>query len=419
MSVPNTRHLCIEVLGSILSDGVFLDQALHQHVRDKAQIALVKRIVRTTLKRRGQLEAILQPHLTRPLPKKAAYAAHALLVGAAELVFLEQAAHGVVGSLVTLVKRDPRSRHMAGLVNAVLRKVAQHPRQQDDVQTGRINTPAWLAERLDVDYGAEHADAIMSAHLSTPPVDLSLKHPQDTLEGIRLTPQTLRLAPDISFSQLTGFAKGDFWVQDVAAALPVQMLGDVHGQRCLDIAAAPGGKTMQLCARGAQVTALDISESRLKMLHENLKRTQLQAKVLQADALMWTPEQPFDCIVLDAPCSATGTLRRHPDLAYLSDGAAFSEKLAALVDLQRSLLIRAWSWIKPGGKLVYAACSLLRAEGEAQADWFLTQTPEACVTIPSDVPFLTPQGYLRTTPADWPEHGNLDGFFAVCLQKTA
>jgi 16S rRNA (cytosine967-C5)-methyltransferase len=281
-----------------------------------------------------------------------------------------------------------------------------------------LNMPGWLAGALARDWGPDAARAAAEAHLSPAPHDLTPAAPGDAaaladeLEARLLPTGTVRLTTRPQLSALPGYAAGAWWVQDAAAALPARLVPRGAG-RVLDLCAAPGGKTMQLAAAGARVTALDLSEPRMGRLRENLRRTGLQAETVTADALEWRPEAPYDAILLDAPCTATGTIRRHPDLPHRTDGSA----LAELTALQARLLDRAWGWLAPGGVLVFCTCSLLRAEGEAQADAFLARTPDAALAsialedaIPPD---FVAEGRLRTRPDGWPELGGLDGFFAA------
>jgi 16S rRNA (cytosine967-C5)-methyltransferase len=412
------RQIAADVLERVIVDKVFLDQAIESLASDDINIAYVKRLVRTTLKHDGQLDHILQQYLTKPIPNKARTAHFILLIAACEMVILQEAPYAIVDAAVSMAKANQKIRHMSGLMNAVLRKVSQNTHDIGSKKAGRTNTPDWLASRLDQDYGVEHADAIMNAHLETALVDLSTKTPLEGVEGVAVTPYTFRLNHGVLFSELPEYQQGLFWVQDAASALPVQLLGDVKGQTCLDIAAAPGGKTMQLVHAGAEVTALDISQNRLRVLEQNLKRTQMQATIVCADALSWDSQELFDCVILDAPCSATGTLRRNPDLMFMYNATSFKKHLQELVELQRQMLEKAWTWVKPGGRMLYATCSLLKVEGEAQMDWFLKQHRDASVLPQKDIPFAS-DGFLRTTPAELADQGGMDGFFAVSLTKRA
>lgn len=417
------RAAAVQVLEIILTQQVFLDQAIDQTLTTKHNIAEIKRLVRTTLKRRGQLDSVLSQHIHKALPRKAQALYFILLIAACEICFLNHAPYGVVNSMIKLVKKDHALRPLSGLTNAVLRKLSPIASTGKE---GRINTPEWFADYLDQDYGTQQANAIMNAHLETAPVDLTLKNSGvglENIDGLQLSKQTFRLTQRVILGNIPAYNKGLFWVQDAAAALPVRMFGNISGLKCLDVAAAPGGKTMQLAASGADVTAIDISKSRLEKLQDNLVRTGLSAKIICHNLFQWSPETAdtlFDCILLDAPCSATGTLRRHPDLVHLQDEESFAEHLQELVALQRNMFAAVWPWLKSGGRLVYATCSLLKEEGEEQAAHFLdTYTDiEVVPQDPEKLPFITSAGHLRTTPADLDTVGHQDGFFAVCFQKS-
>lgn len=372
-----------------------------------------------TLRRRGQIDALLGGFLERmPGPP----VSHVLRVMTAELVFSDRAAHAAVDMAVRQVKAS-RSARFASLVNAIGRRMARDgaaaAAEQD---AGRLNMPDWLDTALAADWGRAAADAIATAHLTQAPTDLTLRAPADgpalaeETGGTLLPTGSLRLAGRPQITALPGYAAGAWWAQDAAAALPAAMLGPVAGRRVLDLCAAPGGKTLQLAAAGAEVTALDSSDHRMARLADNLTRTGLAARAIVADALKWEPDAPFDAVLLDAPCSATGTLRRHPDLAHRLDPGA----VPALVALQATLLDRAWGWVRPGGRLVIATCSLLRAEGEDLADAFCARTPDAALHHADDPAlgaFLDDRGRLRTRPDQWADRGGLDGFFAAAFDR--
>ncbi|MEL6766512.1 MAG: methyltransferase domain-containing protein [Pseudomonadota bacterium] len=376
-----------------------------------------------TLRRLGEIDAVLTRFVDRmPGPP----ANHLLRLMAAEILHAGRPAHAAVDGAVKLARADNSALRMAGLINAVGRKLAGAPEPK---RPPAINTPPWLAEALEADWGREEAGRVMRAHRGPPPAhDLTLRIAADgdalaeETGGTLLPSGTLRLAGRPQISALPGFDDGAWWVQDAAAALPALVLegapGALSGKRVLDLCAAPGGKTMQLAAMGAHVTALDLSEARLATLAENLGRTGLKASVVVADAREWQPEAPFDAILLDAPCSATGTARRHGDLVW----RLAPEDIPPLLELQASLLARAWGWLAPGGHLVYATCSLLRAEGEGQVAAFVEAMPGAALLpIEADDARLPPgviseEGTLRTLPSMLPEIGGLDGFFAARLR---
>jgi 16S rRNA (cytosine967-C5)-methyltransferase len=306
---------------------------------------------------------------------------------------------------------------LAGLVNAVLRKFPPPVVIEGPVQ----RMPGWLRQALVARYGKVAVGKMEEVQSRTPVVDLTLRRgtAADGLSGGETLPTgSLRMAAGGQISALPGFAEGAFWVQDAAAALAVRMLGDVSGLSVLDLCAAPGGKTLQLADGGAKVTALDISGPRLVRLQENLARTGLRAKIVTADALQWAPPAPYDAILLDAPCSATGTIRRHPDLPFLRQPS----DIAGLVELQTRLLDRALGWLKPGGRLVYCTCSLLQDEGEGQIAAALLRHPDLVMLRPEiagiDPAWMGARG-LRLRPDYWAETGGMDGFFMACLQTPA
>lgn len=381
-----------------------------------AEKAEARALADLALRRLGEIDTILAERVPKA-PR--APAIHILRVMAAELLFSEGRAHAAVDLAVRQAKAGPAAR-LAGLVNAVGRRLSSEPPVPARDAPWR-NTPGWLWHRMSEDWGASRTEAMATSHLAPPPTDLTLRDPGDRaalaeeLQGELLPTGGLRVHRRPQITALPGFRQGAWWVQDAAASLPAQMLTEIAGRRVLDLCAAPGGKTLQLAAMGSRVTALDVSEARLRRLRENLARTQLTAEIVVADALAWEPSEPFDAILLDAPCSATGTIRRHPDLPQRFDPATLPE----LVSLQARLLRRAWEWLKPDGRIVYATCSLLRAEGEDQIAAFLSEVGAVRdrVRLAAAEPFLTKDGDLRTLPDAWPARGGLDGFFAACLRR--
>jgi 16S rRNA (cytosine967-C5)-methyltransferase len=267
-------------------------------------------------------------------------------------------------------------------------------------------------------YGRDVVTAIETVQALEPPLDLTLRPGFPSPEGEVLPTGSLRLTAFGQISTLPGYAEGGWWVQDAAAALPARLLGARPGERVLDLCAAPGGKTLQLAAAGAEVTALDISPPRMARVTANLARTGLAARTVVADALEWEPEERFDAILLDAPCSATGTIRRHPDLPHLRK----ESDVATLAALQDRLLDAAWQMVAPGGRLVFCTCSLLPEEGEERAAAFLARTPDARrwpfeVEEVGDPAFRTAAGELRTRPDLWAGRGGIDGFFALRARR--
>lgn len=312
-----------------------------------------------------------------------------------------------------------KAKALTGLVNAVARRVAGAGAAWDAIPEAAL--PEWLARPLVAAWGPAAVDGIALAGRRAPPLDLTPRDPAAApglaaeLGATLLPTGSLRLATPGQVSTLPGYDAGAWWVQDAAAALPARLLPEVAGTRVLDLCAAPGGKTLQLAAAGARVTALDVSSARLGRVVANLARTGLTAETIAADALTWAPPAPVDAILLDAPCTASGTLRRHPDLAFLPRDPA------PLVALQAALLERAWTWLAPGGSLVFCTCSLFPEEGEGQIERFLAAHPEARMMpaeadrLGVDPDWIDARGALRTRPDFWPDRGSLDGFYAARL----
>jgi 16S rRNA (cytosine967-C5)-methyltransferase len=396
---------------------------------DMRDRALVRAILVTALRFRVTIERLIARRLDRPLPANAHSLSHLLHVAAAQILFLDIPDSAAVNLAVTQAKSDPRTQRFAGLVNGVLRGIARAKNHQlPKMLAATSEAPAWFAERLTAAYGEGRTRAILGMHRIEAPVDFTVKSDRqawaEKLGGIVLPTGTVRvkrLAANVA--DLPGYGEGAWWVQDAAAALPAQLLGDVAGLRVADLCAAPGGKTAQLVAAGAHVTAVDMSKNRLARLAANLERLGLTAAVVQADLLNYQPEQLFDAVLLDAPCSSTGTVRRHPDVPWTKS----SEDIVKLAALQRKLLDKAITLVKPGGRLVFSNCSLDPEEGESLVETFLmeagavTADPVASDEIGGIAPFITGNGALRTTPADLnlgdPGISGLDGFFAARFRR--
>ncbi|TVQ57667.1 MAG: methyltransferase domain-containing protein [Rhodobacteraceae bacterium] len=371
------------------------------------------------------IDALAAEFMRRPLDARATTARDALRLAVAEVGALGAAPHAAVDAAVRLTKEDRRSAPLAGLVNAVARKAAlAAPRRLATPEAIAATAPAWLADALRAAWG-EAAAAILAAQLADAPVDLTLRDPAearrwaDTLGAETLPTGSLRLMRPAQLTTSPGYAEGAWWAQDAAAAIPARLLGDVRARRALDLCAAPGGKTLQLAAAGARVTAVDASAERLARLSENLARTGLSAAVAVADALAWRAD-PFEAVLLDAPCTATGTIRRHPDLPHLKRAS----DVGALAALQDRLLDAAWALTAPGGLMVFCTCSLLPEEGEARSDAFLRRTPDAALQPIAadevgDAALIDEAGRLRTRPDLWRARGGLDGFFAARFRKAA
>lgn len=386
-----------------------------------AERARAQRLALETLRRADRADRMLGPHLRKlPAPEVMAL----LRLGVTEICALGAPAPAVVHALVGVAGAHRSTARAAGLVNAVLRKVADSAESWATLPPPRL--PKWLRKRLIAAWGKPTVEAIEAVHAHRPPVDLTPRAPAEApalardLGGTLLPTGSVRLAPGAQISALAGYAEGRWWVQDAAAALPARLLAARPGERVADLCAAPGGKTLQLAASGAEVTAVDISEARLERLHENLARTGLKARVEVGDALAHAGG-PYDAVLVDAPCSATGTIRRHPDLPFASE----ARDLAALTALQARLIDHALSLTRPGGRVVFCTCSLLPEEGEAQLEAALARHPALAVSDQASAlagvrpEWLTDAGALRLRPDLLAEEGGIDGFFIARLDKPA
>lgn len=423
-----SRRVALEILVSCLDKGQPLDDALARHQGfaglDPRDRAFVRLLLATTLRRLGEIDEVLGFLIERPLEGANATSLQVLRLGAAQLLFLGTPPHAAVDTSVRLVI-DVGLPHLKGLANAVLRRISRDgPALLGDRDPARLNTPQWLWQSWTESYGEEATRAIAAAHLIEAPLDLTPRSNAafwaGRVEGEVLPSGTIRREGGGNVTELPGFAEGAWWVQDAAATLPVRLLGDVAGKRVADLCAAPGGKTLQLAAAGAEVTAVDISARRMVRVGENLARAGLSAKLVTADVAKWVTEETFDAILLDAPCSGTGTLRRHPDIAWLKD----EQDVDRLTLTQDRLLLRAPDLLKPGGTLVYAVCSLQEDEGPARIEALLGRNsnlhrvPVEIAEVPGFAEAITPAGDLRTLPSMWPERGGMDGFYIARLRAT-
>lgn len=378
--------------------------------------ARAQRLAQDTLRGLERADRLLQKHLQKPPPLTVR---NVLRVGTVELC-QGGAAHGVVNTMVNLVSQHRTLSHLKGLTNAVLRKIAsQGPEAWGALRAPRL--PKWLRGPLAEAWGTDAIAAMEEAHFAGAPLDLTAKGDPAALAeavgGTLLPTGSVRVTDAGQVSTMPGFAEGDWWVQDAAAAIAVRVLAPKEGETVLDLCAAPGGKTMQLAAAGAVVTAVDQSHPRMQRVKENLTRVGLKAKTLTKDAR--AVEGEFDAILLDAPCSATGTIRRHPDLPHAKDGSEFGD----LIELQSELIDHAWSLLKPGGRLVFCTCSLLPDEGEVQVDEALERhgdmtVDRAALDLPGvEAAWQTEEGGLRLRPDFWADKGGMDGFYIACLRK--
>ena len=410
----DAREAALTLLEQVLEKHRRLEAALDslpaQDPRDRGFAHL---IAATVLRRLGTLDAVLAPHLrgTTPEPVR-----HLLRIGAAQLLFLGTAPHAAVATAVALAKRTSEAH--GRLVNAVLRRVAATGQARlAELDQPRLDTPDWLWRSWWRSYGPATYD-IATAHHQEAPLDLTPKQGASPPPGAAILPNgSWRLPPGTLVTSLPGFAEGAFWVQDAAASLPAQLLAVRPGERVVDLCAAPGGKTAQLVAAGATVTAIDRDPARVQRMQANLRRLGMQAETLPADATSWRPPSLADAVLLDAPCTATGTIRRHPDVARLKQ----ARDIAAITPLQDSLLDAACAMLRPGGRMVYAVCSLQPEEGFARIQSALARLPLRLDPIGADdLPLpeaRTEEGCLRTLPCHWADLGGVDGFFAARLVR--
>jgi len=429
------RKIAADILDGVLRRRIALDEQLSgkgAHIglatlaeRDRA---LMRRLVATVLRRLGTLRHVLGGFLDKGFPADAPRTETVLLIGAAQILWLDVPDHAAVDLAVRLVQADRRASRYAGLVNAVLRRVAQNRDPILPAPNAVRDTPEWLFKRWTRAYGADTARAIAEANGHEPALDVTVKHgPEHWAERLRgrvMPTGTVRTLAQGAVSMLPGFTEGEWWVQDAAASLPAHLLGEVRGLRVADLCAAPGGKTAQLAQAGAIVTAIERSPARISRLRENLARLKLNVEIAAADALEWRGG-PFDAVLLDAPCSSTGTIRRHPDVPWLKAEA----DVGVLTGLQAKLLDRSADLLKPGGTLIYCVCSLEPEEGEAQIESLIARNPalERRLITADEVfghpELVTPTGDLRTLPLHLPDPdarwGGLDGFFAARLVRQA
>ncbi|GJL94053.1 MAG: MFS transporter [Hyphococcus sp.] len=420
----DSRRAALDLLARIRR-GFLLDEALSACISfdelEGPDRSFAYALTVTVLRRRGTIDHLLGAYIDRPLPKKLARVMDILRLAAAQTLFLGTPDHAAVSTAVTLAGDRKEIAGYAKLINAVARKVAKAGTAALEKVPARADTPAWMWRSWERNYGPQGTRAIAEAHRQEPPLDLTLKNPADaTLWADRLQAETLptgslRLRNISDVKKLDGFGDGVWWVQDTAASLPTRLLGDVSGKKVFDLCAAPGGKTLQLAAAGAEVISVDISDPRLQRVRENLGRTGLTAAIVTEDVLRWSPDEKADAILLDAPCSATGTIRRHPDIPWVKH----ETDIAALTSLQARMIDHALSLLKPGGTLIYCVCSLQAAEGEKQAQAALKRHDKLtrkAVTADEISGFgeaINRHGDLRTLPSMLAEKGGMDGFYAA------
>jgi 16S rRNA (cytosine967-C5)-methyltransferase len=431
----SARSVALDLMARVLQQKRPLEEAFERHpdlgALENRDRQFVRALTSATLRHLARIDRVLARCLERPLPAKARTVTDVLRLGAAQLLVLGTPAHAAVDSMVTLTAGLGGAAGYKGLVNAVLRRIAADgDALLAQVPPGEASLPDWLWQSWAKAYGAEQAAVIAGALLAEPPLDFTVKHAAEGAQWAealhaRLLPGgTLRRAthdPERPqrVDEAPGFAEGAWWIQDFAAALPVKLLGDISGQRVIDLCAAPGGKTAQLAAAGATVTALDRSQDRLQRVQQNLDRLGLSAQCEAADATVWDGARDFDIALLDSPCSSTGTLRRHPDVAWLKD----PRDIVKLAAAQDRLIDAALRLTGPGGTLLYCVCSLQPEEGPERIAAALARHDglKRAPLTESDVfglrEVLTPDGDLRTLPCHLADEGGMDGFYAARLVK--
>jgi len=405
------RRAALKLLDAVLRRGDPLELALHaatQGIAEKSDRALAHAIAAEALRRLPDLDALIDSATPKPLPQDAK-ARTVLRIALVQALALGTPPHAAIATALPLVDGGPRK-----LVHGVFGTVSRSGAALPEVPS----LPESVATRWQGHWGDAMVAAAADALAKRPPLDLSLKVARETQAwadqtgGHSLAPGHLRLPAESSVPDLPGFGDGAWWVQDLAASIPARLLGAGEGRHVLDLCAAPGGKTMQLASAGWRVTAIDQSQRRLERLSENLARVTLHADVAQADIRHWEPAEPADAVLLDAPCSATGIYRRHPDVLH----RVGPRQIAEAAEVQATLLARAAAWVKPGGVLVYATCSLEPEEGEAQAERFLKENPSYQIfppepgLLPAGI-IATPEGWVRTLPSTLAAEGGTDGFF--------
>lgn len=427
MSAPNARQVALDLIGAVLRRKRPLDDAIEDNpemaalsVRDRAFARL---LVATVLRRLGQIDALIADCLNTPLPPRAALVHDVLRLGIAQLLFLRTPPHAAVATSVDIAHSRGFLSHK-GLVNAVLRRLGVEGAVRVEGQDApRLNTPDWLWRSWTRAYGGEMARAIATAHLKEAPLDLTMRVDDDSwderLQATRLPTGTLRRPSGGSVMSLPGYTEGAWWIQDAAAALPARLFGPLDRLHVVDLCAAPGGKTAQLAKAGARVTAVDRSTRRLDRLVSNLHRLALPVEAVAADALTWRPPEPADAVLLDAPCTATGAIRRHPDVPHLKT----TDDVARLSVVQENLLRAALEMVRPGGMLVYCTCSLEPEEGSERVESLLRsgapveRRPLHPDEIDAPGEWITTKGDLRTLPCHLSEYDGIDGFYGARLVR--
>lgn len=423
-----SRYIAATTIQMLLDSSEKIEEAFQQSgwglLAEKRDQAFCRLLVLEALRHWGQIQHILKNYIKKPIPPQDWLVLNIMGISLAQLLFLKTAPHAVINTAVETIKSFYQFKKYQGFVNAILRQFVRDQQQQPILPDLHYNYAPWLWQSLLKTYGVEKTQQIAAAHVQEPGLHLSVKS-RTEYWAAQLKAETLPMGGlyvqlhEGRIEQLPGYEQGEWWVQNAAAALPAKLLQFQVGDKVLDICAAPGGKTAQLLAAGANVTALELNVERLKMLERNLKRLHLKAEVIEADANHWRPAQPISFILLDAPCSSTGTIRRHPEIAWRRK----AEEIDHLIKHQRNLLEAAYQMLTKGGQLVYTTCSLLPEEGENQLDEILKKYQDLKIIpiLPAEVggftDLITHRGELRTLSFHLLHMGGLDGFYAVRLQK--
>lgn len=427
------RKVATQILTRIIDDGRNMDALCDEShglsayrtliAKDRA---MIRAILMIALRKRVQIEAALKSTMDRKPPKRARWLIHSLHVAIAQILFMDIPESAAVNLGVTAIGEDKRTTRFKSLANAVLRRVANEKEMLLENSQNKIFS-GWMAKQIRSDFGKDKLEQISKMLLLESQLDITPKtDPEiwaEKLGGRLLDTGTIRISNKKSVSQMEGYEEGAWWVQDAAASIPARLLGDVSGKNVLELCAAPGGKTAQLAALGANLTALDISAPRLSRLAENLERLKLEAKLVEADILEWDCPELFDAVLLDAPCSSTGTIRRHPDILWTKS----PEDIEALAKLQYQLFLKAKEFVRPGGTLVFSNCSLLKSEGEDLLARIIKECDDLKLVpiengeFPFLDEFINGQGAIRTLPFHLAHEpiadGGLDGFFACRFEK--
>jgi 16S rRNA (cytosine967-C5)-methyltransferase len=425
-----SRQVAFSLLNEVFFKRKNLDEALAQshafEILEPRDRAFVRLLVATVLKRARQIDEVLNPFLHEPELKPAAMRT-IFRLGFAQFAFLETQPHAVVNTTVMLAEAEGLG-YQKSFVNAIMRRLTREGFPKLDAQdAGVVNTPEWLWKQWEKEYGIEKARIIVAANFDEAPLDITVKsNPEkwaELLEATVLPTGSLRKTGGGYIPDMQGFAEGEWWIQNAIAAVPAKLFGDLTGKTVIDLCAAPGGKTAQLMAQGAdRVIAVDRSKDRVVRLKENMERLHYQGKVetVVADAAVWLPAEHADAILIDAPCTATGTIRHQPDILHLKS-MADQEKLVAL---QRRLLVNSLNMVRAGGVIIYCTCSLQKAEGEAQVTWFLSQgfpverSPIKAEELDGIAETLTKHGEIRALPSHWKANGGIDGFYVARFVRT-